>query len=153
MSVEVPRGGTRGGSFPAPAAMMRFVNPLIFRIFRNRGFNGGRLLMLTSVGARSGEPRQSTLGYFPDGANGWLIIGSAGGAAKHPAWMYNLAKNPDKVWVQIGNQKIKVTPQSLKGEERAQAWQRIVAQSPGYAAYETKTDREIPVVRLSPAAG
>src|SRR5579859_520472 len=117
VSVEVPRNGTRGGSYPAPAALMRFMNPLIFRIFRNRGFNGGRLLMLTTIGARSGEPRQSTLGYFPDGSDGWLIIGSAGGAAKNPAWIYNLAKHPDQVWVEIGNRKVKVTPETLKGDE------------------------------------
>jgi len=129
---------------------MRFMNPVIFRIFRNRGFNGGRLLMLTTVGARSGEPRQSTLGYFPDGSDGWLIIGSAGGAAKNPAWIYNLAKHPDQVWVEIGNRKVKVTPETLKGDERTQAWQRVIAQAPSYAAYETKTDREIPIVRLKP---
>jgi deazaflavin-dependent oxidoreductase (nitroreductase family) len=153
VSVQVPRGGTRGGSFPAPAALMRIINPIIFRIFRNRGFNGGRLLMLTTVGARSGESRSATLGYFPDGDNAWIIIASAGGAAKHPAWMYNLARNPDKVWVQIGNRKVKVTPETLTGEDRARAWQRVIAQAPSYAAYESKTDREIPIVRLSPAAG
>ena len=134
-----------------PAPLMRFMNDLIFRIFRNRDFNGGRVLMLTTVGARSGEQRRSTLGYFPDGDNGWIIIGSAGGAAKHPAWIYNLAKHPDQVWVEIGNRKIKVTPETLKGEARAQAWQRVVANAPGYGTYETKTDRQIPVIRLSPA--
>lgn len=135
-----------------PAPMMRFINDLIFRIFRNRDFNGGRVLMLTTVGARSGQQRRSTLGYFPDGANGWIIIGSAGGAAKHPAWIYNLARHPDQVWVEIGNQKIKVTPETLNGEARAQAWQRVVAAAPGYGSYESKTDREIPIIRLSPAA-
>jgi deazaflavin-dependent oxidoreductase (nitroreductase family) len=54
--------------------------------------------------------------------------------------------------VEIGNQKIKVTPETLKGEARAQAWQRVVANAPGYGAYESKTDREIPVIRLSPTA-
>jgi len=132
---------------------MQFMNDTIFRIFRNRTFAGGHLLMLTTVGARSGEPRRSTLGYFPDAnGNAWIIIGSAGGAAKNPAWVHNLAKNPDQVWVEIGNRKIKVKPEILKGQERAQAWQRVVAQAPNYGSYETKTDREIPVVRLSPFA-
>jgi len=132
-----------------PAPLMRVMNSIIFWIFRNRAFNGGRLLMLTTVGARSGEPRRSTLGYFPDGDNAWIIIGSAGGAAKHPAWVYNLAKHPDQVWVEIGNRKIKVTPATLTGDARAQVWQRVIAQAPGYASYENKTDREIPVVRLT----
>jgi deazaflavin-dependent oxidoreductase (nitroreductase family) len=66
--------------------------------------------MLTTVGARSGAQRRSLLGYFPDGENAWIIVGSAGGAAKHPAWIFNLAKHPDQVWVEMGNRKIKVAP-------------------------------------------
>ena len=152
VSVVVPPSGTRGASIPVPAPLMKFMNGLIFRIFRNRDFNGGRVLMVTTVGARSSEQRSSTLGYFPDGDNGWIIVGSAAGAAKHPAWIYNLAKHPDQVWVEMGNRKIKVTPETLTGETRAQAWQRVIAAAPGYAGYESKTDREIPIVRLSPAA-
>ena len=132
-----------------PAPLMRLMNAIIFGIFRNRSFNGGWLLMLTTVGARSGEQRKSTLGYFPDGDNAWIVIGSAGGAASHPAWVYNLAKHPDQVWVEIGSRKIKVKSETLTGEARTQAWQRVVATSPGYASYETKTDRQIPVVRLA----
>jgi deazaflavin-dependent oxidoreductase (nitroreductase family) len=135
-----------------PAPLMRVVNAAIFGFFRNRQFAGGHVLMLTTVGARSGQQRRCTLGYFPDGDNGWLIIGSAGGAAKNPAWMYNLARHPDQVWVDIGNRKVRVTPETLTGEARAQAWQRVVAKAPNYGTYETKTDRQIPVVRLTPAA-
>jgi deazaflavin-dependent oxidoreductase (nitroreductase family) len=136
-----------------PAPLMRFLNAGVFRIFRNRDFAGGRLLMLTTVGARSGKQRHSTLAYFPDGDDAWIIIGSAGGAAKHPAWIYNMAKHPDRVWVEIGDRKVKVKPETLKGEERRQAWQRVITWAPNYAGYETKTDREIPIVRLSPATG
>jgi deazaflavin-dependent oxidoreductase (nitroreductase family) len=133
---------------------MRFINSIIFGLFRNRNFFGGRLLKLTTVGARSGEQRTSTLAYFPDAdGTSWIIIGSANGAAKHPAWMFNLAKHPDQVWAELGNRKVKVTPVTLTGDERAQTWKRVVAQAPSYAGYETKTDRDIPVVRLSPAAG
>jgi deazaflavin-dependent oxidoreductase (nitroreductase family) len=133
---------------------MRIINGIIFGLFRNRKFFGGRLLKLTTVGARSGEPRSSTLGYFDDvGGNRWIIVGSANGAAKHPAWFFNLAKNPDKVWVELGSRKVKVTPETLTGEARAQAWQRVLAEAPNYAGYETKTDREIPIVRLSPGPG
>ena len=132
---------------------MRLINSVIFGLFRNRNFFGGRLLKLTTVGARSGEQRTSTLAYFPDvDGTSWIIIGSANGAAKHPAWMFNLAKHPDQVWAELGNRKVKVTPVTLTGDERAQTWKRVVAQAPSYAGYETKTDRDIPVVRLSPAA-
>jgi deazaflavin-dependent oxidoreductase (nitroreductase family) len=133
---------------------MRFINSIIFSLFRHRNFFGGRLLKLTTVGARSGEQRTSTLAYFPDvDGTSWIIIGSANGAAKHPAWIFNLAKHPDQVWAELDNRKIKVTPVTLTGDERAQTWKRVVAQAPSYAGYETKTDRDIPVVRLSPAAG
>ena len=80
-----------------------------------------------------------------------MIVGSANGAARHPAWLYNLAKHPDQVWIEIGKQKIRVRPETLKGEERAAMWRRIVQAAPNYASYETKTDREIPLVRLRPA--
>lgn len=63
----------------------------------------------------------------------------------------NLAKNPDKVSIEIGGRTRKVVPQSLKGEEREEVWRQIVSLAPGYARYREKTDREIPVIRLQAA--
>jgi len=152
MSVSLTPGGTRGGTMPRmPGPLMQFMNDAIYFIFRGRPFSGLRLLRLTTIGARSGQPRRSTLGYFAESDRAWVVIGSAGGAAKHPAWIYNIAKHPDQVWVELGGKKIKVRPESLKGEERASMWRRIVAAASNYASYETKTDREIPLVRLVPA--
>ena len=130
---------------------MQFMNDAIYFIFRGRLFSGLRLLRLTTVGARSGQPRRSTLGYFAESDKAWVIIGSAAGAAKHPAWIYNIAKHPDQVWVERDRQKIKVRPETLSGEERAEMWRRIVQAAPSYKSYESKTDREIPLVRLVPA--
>ena len=81
----------------------------------------------------------------------FVRVASYGGTAQHPAWYVNMAKNPDQVWITVGGRKIHVRPESLKGAERAEAWSRIVAKAPGYAGYATKTDREIPVVRLRAA--
>ena len=134
-----------------PGPLTQFMNDAIYFIFRGRLFSGLRLLRLTTVGARSGQPRRSTVGYFAESDNAWVIIGSAAGAAKHPAWIYNIAKHPDQVSVQIGSQKIRVRPETLKGEERAEMWRRIVQVAPSYKSYESKTDREIPLVRLVPA--
>jgi len=112
---------------------------------------GRPLLLLKTVGARSGETRTSLLGWFPDSTEGgWLVVASFAGAARHPAWFLNMARNPDKVWVEIGNRKLQVQPESLSGADRAEAWQRIVSLAPGYGGYQQKTDREIPVVRLRP---
>ena|SRR5579859_7041227 len=154
MSVQITPKGTRGGTFPRiPGPLMRLMNDIMFRIFRNRRFQGvGPLLALTTTGARSGQQRRSTVMYFPESDHSWLIVASAGGAAAHPAWFFNLAKNPDNVWIEMGNRKLKVTPETLRGEQRATAWQRIVARAPGFGGYETKTDREIPVIRLTAAS-
>jgi deazaflavin-dependent oxidoreductase (nitroreductase family) len=152
MSVTLTPSGTRGGTMPRmPGPLMQFFNDAIFFFFRGRPFSGLQLLRLTSLGARSGQPRRSTLGYFGESDRSWVIIGSAAGAAKHPAWIYNVAKHPDQVWVEFGKQKIKVRPETLTGEERAETWRRIVLAAPNYKSYETKTDREIPLVRLVPA--
>jgi deazaflavin-dependent oxidoreductase (nitroreductase family) len=113
------------------------------------GRSSGSALLLTTVGARSGEQRVASVRRFDDGDGRWLVVGSAGGAAKHPAWVYNLARNPDKVWVEIGRDRYKVTPELLSGDERATAWQRVVAEAPQFAGYLDQTDREIPVVRLT----
>jgi hypothetical protein len=55
------------------------------------------------------------------------------------------------VWVELGDRSLKVAPETLTGDERARAWRRITAQAPGFAAYETSTDRQIPVIRLTKA--
>ena len=149
MSVELTPGGTRGVRMPAlvRAGMKRF-NPIVAALMRLFGM---RVLQLTTVGAKTGQSRTVTLSWIPDGENSWLIIASYGGAAKHPAWYVNLAKNPGQVWIQLGGRRLKVRPESLKGAERAEAWRRVIAVAPNYATYQTQTDREIPVVRLTPA--
>ena len=154
MSVEVPPRGTRGvepPKLPRPLmSAMIGLSILAHRVLGDRMRVMGRpLLLVETVGARSGEARSTLLGWFPDSTEGsWLVVASFGGAARHPAWFLNMARNPDKVWVEIGKRKLQVQPESLSGADRAEAWQRIVSLAPGYAGYQQKTDREIPVVRL-----
>jgi len=112
---------------------------------------GVPLLILTTVGARSGHTRKVPLTWFPDNpaaADRWLVVASLAGASNHPNWFYNLAHNPDKVWIEVGRRTLKVRPQTLTGAERDEAYRRVVAAYPGYGGYEQKTDRLIPVVRL-----
>lgn len=148
MSVELTPSGTRGVRMPAlvRSGMKRFsrVIAAALRLF------GVRVLELTTTGAKTGQSRTVTLTWFPDGENAWLVIASYGGSAKHPAWYVNLAKNPDQAWIDVGGRHIQVRAESLKGAERASAWQRITAVAPNYATYQAQTDREIPVVRLTP---
>lgn len=126
---------------------------LAFRILGDRmKVQGQPLLMLNTVGARSGEKRQTMLGRFDDpGRPGsWLVVGSGAGSARHPSWCHNLVKNPNEVSVTIGKQVISVDPESLEGVERGAAWNRVVSRAPGYGKYEETTDRQIPIIRLTP---
>jgi deazaflavin-dependent oxidoreductase (nitroreductase family) len=154
MSVVLTPGGTRGVKLPVSngviAAMTRILVGLQ-RLARGRfKMNGQPLLLLRTVGAKSGEPRTTMLAQFPEPDGSTLIVASFGGTARHPAWYFNLAKHPDQVLIERGGQLIRVRPQSLSGEQREQAWQRIISTAPGFAEYQRKTDRELPVVRLTP---
>jgi deazaflavin-dependent oxidoreductase (nitroreductase family) len=123
---------------------------IIFRLFGDRMRVMGRpLLVLETIGAKTGQARTTPLGWFPDTTDqNWVVVASYAGAARHPAWFLNMAKNPDKVWVKVGQRRFAVQPESLTGSDRARAWQRVLELSPGYGNYQRKTDREIPIVRL-----
>ena len=156
MSVEITPPGTRGANFPRPPGpvlwLMNAVQSGAFRLFGKRmQIAGLRVLKLTTRGARTGRPRSTVLGWLPDGPDAWLVIGSIGGAARHPGWYHNLAAHPDRVWIEVGGRRLRVRPESLKGAEREDAWRRLVATSPRYGAYQETTDRLIPVIRLTPA--
>ena len=152
MSFQKTPGGTRGGrsaSGPVARGMMR----VMAAWHRRSGdkFQGLDLLYLTTIGAKSGQKRQSTVARFADGDDAWLVVASGGGSARHPAWYHNIAAHPDQVWVEVGGKQMRVTPTQLDGDARAQAWQRITQSQPRYKGYETKTDRAIPVIRLTRA--
>jgi deazaflavin-dependent oxidoreductase (nitroreductase family) len=107
------------------------------------------LLTLTSVGARTGQRRETVLGSFPEGVNAWLIVASAAGARRNPAWFHNLAAHPDLAEIAVGGRTFPVTVTQLSGAERDAAWRRIVAAQPQYAGFANKTSRVIPVLRLA----
>jgi deazaflavin-dependent oxidoreductase (nitroreductase family) len=153
MSFQSTPGGTRGGRGMKSNAVTRFVMKTMTSWHRRSGdkFQGMDLLYLTTVGAKSGEKRQSTVTRFADGDDAWLIVASAGGSAHHPAWYHNIAAHPDEVWVEFGGNQMKVSSRQLEGDERAQAWDRITKAVPRYLAYQDKTDRAIPVIRLARA--
>ena len=155
MAFEKTASGTRGsraGSFGGPVG--RWLNNQMIRRSRRKGGHmmGMDTLVLTTIGAKTGQRRETLLGSFSDGDDAWVIVASAGGAAKNPAWYYNLAAHPDQAEVEIGSRKAKVMATQLAGAERDAAWQRITAAQPRYSGYETKTDREIPVIRLAASA-
>jgi deazaflavin-dependent oxidoreductase (nitroreductase family) len=148
MTMEIPPNGSRGARTMG-GGMLRGGAAFMAGLFRLTGGRLGHMLLLSTVGAKSGEQRIASIRRFDDGEGRWLVVGSAGGSAHHPAWLYNVAKNPDQVWVEIGRERIHVRPELLAREERATAWRRVVAEAANFGKYETTTDREIPVVRLT----
>lgn len=148
MTIEVTPKGTRGVELPRlPSPLMKAMRSLMVWIARR---DGHRTVILTTVGAKTGQAHTVAVGRFPDGGEAFLVVGSNMGSARHPAWFINMARNPDQVWAELGGRKVKVHPQLLKGAEREAALQRVTAISPGYGAYQQRTDREIPIVRLVP---
>ena len=101
-----------------------------------------------TLGARSGERRRAVLGYLEDGADGWLVMGSKGGAPRNPAWVHNLAAHPDAIVVLPGGERVAVRAEPLEGDDLAAAWRRIEAEAPEYAAYRSRMQRAMPVIRL-----
>ncbi|HEX6353308.1 nitroreductase/quinone reductase family protein [Actinophytocola sp.] len=150
------RNGTRGARQPKAGRLMKWFNGRAAKRIRGKGgkFMGFNALVLTTVGARSGAERVTPVGWFPTGDDdSWLIVASAAGAAKNPAWYYNLAAHPDQVTIEMAGRRIPVTAEQLHGPERDEAWQRIATAAPRLAQYQVKTDRELPIIRLARRAG
>jgi deazaflavin-dependent oxidoreductase (nitroreductase family) len=110
---------------------------------------GQPLLYLHTVGAKSGQPRTAAVMAFAEGDDTWLVVASRGGTAGNPSWLHNIAAHPDRIQVEIDGRKAAVTASTLSGEERTGAWKRLTTSQPRFSGYEAKTDREIPVVRLT----
>jgi deazaflavin-dependent oxidoreductase (nitroreductase family) len=109
---------------------------------------GMPVLLLTTTGRRSGRARTTPLTFFREGRE-FVVIASNGGADRPPDWSLNLRDNPHAV-VQIGRDELAVIARPASAEERGRLWVRITATYPGYAEYQKKTARQIPVIMLTP---
>lgn len=107
---------------------------------------GHPVLLLETRGRKSGTTRRVVVAPYIDGDNIY-IIASLGGAPRHPAWYHNLKANPD-VGVQLGAKQWRAKARDLPEPERTQTWQKITLAMPGFADYQRKTSRVIPVVQL-----
>jgi deazaflavin-dependent oxidoreductase (nitroreductase family) len=117
------------------------------RLFGRMG--GNPLLVLTTTGWRTGQEFSTPVIGIPDD-DGWLIVASHGGASVNPRWLRNIARNP-QVKVRRGPGKpVPMLAHILSEEERAQIWPRLTQAYPPYAKMQSRTDRELAVVRLSP---
>jgi deazaflavin-dependent oxidoreductase (nitroreductase family) len=127
-------------------------NRKLIEEFRENGgkvsgmFAGAPLLLLTTTGARSGQPRVAPLAYTTDNDR-LVVIASKGGAPTHPDWFYNVRSNPD-VTVELGAEAFPARATILQGAERQRLFDQMAAQMPNFAEYQRNTTRQIPVIVL-----
>lgn len=126
------------------------------RVYREtggeRGYDwrrGTKILLLTTTGRSSGEPRTTPLIHRVDGDR-WVIVASKGGAPDDPAWFRNLQASPEAT-IEVKADSVAVTASVAEGDERARLWALMNEVWPDYDTYQAKTDREIPVVVLTPS--
>lgn len=132
---------------------MRLINRFVSARARRSGRRvmNMQLLVLHTVGRKTGRPRQSPVAWFPDGDDRWLIAASAAGADAGPDWYHNMQAHPDQVAIELnGRGLLPVTAAELTGADRARVWDEIVMAAPRFDNYQSRTDRIIPVVRLTP---
>lgn len=153
MTQELQAGRRKPG---APGTLSRWMQRKA-NARMNRKVRGGRgkfmgmdVLVLNTLGRRTGQPRETPLAWFADGEYAWLVVASGGGS-RHPDWHSNLTAHPDRTSIELPDRgTVPVTPHHLDGADRERAWQRIVAAQPRIAKYQSKSDREYPVIRLTP---
>jgi deazaflavin-dependent oxidoreductase (nitroreductase family) len=123
------------------------------RVYRETGgergyhWRGTTILLLTTRGRTSGEDRTTPLIHRTDGDR-WVIVASKGGAPANPSWFENLQADPE-ARIEVKGEQIPVLASTAQGEERARLWKLMCEVWPAYADYQTKTEREIPVVVLT----
>ena len=133
------------------SALSEFNRNIVAEFRANNGkvggpFEGGTLLLLHTVGAKSRQPRLSPLAYLEiDGKV--LIVGSYAGAPSNPAWVHNLRANP-KAHIEVGADAYDVTARELPAPERDAAYPKIIEKAPVFAEYQAKTSRAIPLFEL-----
>jgi deazaflavin-dependent oxidoreductase (nitroreductase family) len=129
-------------------------NQTVIERFRQNGGNvsgWGRLLLLTTTGAKSGLPRTTPLAYSTDGDR-LVIVASKGGAPTNPDWYHNLLANPTAT-VELGTERFQVRAHVVAGHERERLYAHHAELMPGFAEYPRKTTRQIPVVLLERLIG
>ena len=139
---------------PDAETMKEFNNSIVDEFRANGGkvggpFEGATLLLLTSTGAKSGQPRLAPLAYLTIDQK-MIIIGSKAGADTNPDWVHNLRAHP-RAHIEVGTEAYDVTARELPADERDKTYPKVVALAPGFGDYQSKTSRIIPLFELQRA--
>ena len=136
----------------AVVKIMSRLNTWVYRLSGGRiggRFPGGApVLLLTTIGRKSGRPQTAPLLYLQEG-EAYVVVGSKGGMPHHPLWVKNLEANP-QVEIEVGAQRMTMRARRATDAEKAVLWPRLVAMYPSYADYQARTTRQIPVIILTP---
>ena len=136
--------------WPLPARLFFSAHVGLYRLTGGRfgGSFNGPILLLTTVGRKSGRRLTRPLSYLPDGER-FVLVGSNGGRPNDPGWVHNLRARPEAA-VQVGPRLLGVRARFATPEEEAVLWPRLLAQTPLWDQYREKTSRPIPLVILEP---
>ena len=127
--------------------LLSMFHVLVYRLTRGRllgSYSGLDFLLLTTTGSKSGRRRTRPLSYLKHD-EGYVLVASFGGAPRHPAWYLNLRSNP-AVTIQVKGRRRSAMAETATPEERARLWPRVVAMYAAYDTYQSRTEREIPLV-------
>ena len=132
-----------------------FLSLYVWLYQRTNGKFGGKVqglpvLLLTTIGRKTGKTRITPLGYFEE-AGCYVISASYAGRDTHPAWFHNLKSHP-QVALQIGDKRLTATAEPANSTLRQHLWDKLVELAPGYGAYQKRTTREIPMILLRPVS-
>ena len=141
----------RSKAAPFQKAMNKVFNAVIRLRKGKLSFKGAPLCILHTVGAKTGKPRQTPLLYLDVGDGTFAVVGSNGGDDRDPAWVHNLRATP-RVEVEVNGGRQVMTAAVASDDQRDELWPRLVAIYKQYANYQTKTDRKIPVIVLTPTS-
>ncbi len=129
------------------------VSVMVFMYRLTGGGIGGKMqtmpvLLLTTIGRKSGKPRTVPLTYLRDGS-AYVITASYGGLPRNPAWFLNLESHPEAT-IQVKKRQMQVKTETANPEKKRELWARLMEVAPGYANYQKRTSRDIPMVILHP---
>lgn len=138
-------------NIPSGEQMQAFNKGIVEEFRANSGkvggqFDGATLLLLTTTGRKSGQPRLNPLVYFT-ADDRIIIVGSKAGSDTNPDWVHNLRADP-RAHIEIGTDAYDVTAHELPAEDRDAVFAQIVAAAPGFGEYQSKTSRVIPLFEL-----
>lgn len=152
-AAETTNGRTFSPAAKTALQLFTAVHTLIYQLSGGRiwgRISSGNVLLLTTVGRKTGKRRTRPLVYLADDES-YVIVGSAGGTATDPLWVRNLRANP-RVLVQVGARRQVMTAAIVEGAERKRLWPLLVTMFPGFDEYQRSTTRQLPVIVLRPAA-